>query len=146
MSSYSRRSKRRKLISEINVVPYIDVMLALLIIFMMTAPLQQNAIDVNLPTATGSKIDRKDQSALIISIQKDGQYYLTEKEDSEKSILLAELLSKLSTLQKNNPQTQVYIRADKALDYGKIILVMAALKEAGVSHVGLITSSTALEP
>lgn len=144
MSSIYRRSKRRKPISEINAVPYIDVTLVLLVIFMMSAPLQQNAVEVNLPVTGGVKVEVKEHPPLIISIQKDGQYFLSEKADSEQAVLLAELLSRVATLYKSNPQTQVYIRGDAAVDYGKVVSVMAALKEAGVSHVGLMTSS--IEP
>jgi biopolymer transport protein TolR len=144
MNHTSRRSRRRKPMSEINVVPYIDVTFVLLIIFMITAPLQQSAVDVNLPVASGAKVEQKEQPPVIISIQKDGQYYLGEPDGQEKALPLAELLVRVSALQKNNPQIQVYLKGDKAVDYGKVVLVMAALKEAGVPHVGLMTSS--LEP
>lgn len=144
MSSISRRSKRRKIIAEINVVPYVDVTLVLLIIFMLTAPLQQNAVEVNLPVRRGAKIEQKTQLSLIISIQKDGQYFLSEKENSEQVLPLAELLSRIAKLYKINPQTQVYIKGDTAVAYGKVVLVMAALKEAGVPHVGLMTRSSEL--
>lgn len=141
MNYTSRRSRRRKPISDINVVPYIDVTFVLLIIFMITAPLQQSAVDVNLPvTPSGVKVEQKEQPPVIISIQKDGQYYLSETGQADKLVLLAELLSSVSTLQKNNPQIQVYIKGDKEVDYGKVVSVMAALKEAGVPHVGLMTS------
>lgn len=141
MNYTSRRSRRRKPMSEINVVPYIDVTLVLLIIFMITAPLQQSAVDVNLPvTASGAKVEQKQQPPVVISILKNGQYYLSETGQVDKAVVLVELLSRVSSLQKNNPQTQVYIKADKAVDYGKVVSVMAALKEAGVPHVGLMTS------
>lgn len=139
MISIYRRNRRRKLIAEINFVPYIDVTLVLLIIFMLTAPLQQNAVEVNLPVASGAKITGK-ELPLIISIQQDGQYFLSEKENSEQAVLLSDLLSRIAKIYKLNPQTQVYIKGDTAVDYGKVVLVMAALKEAGVPHVGLMTS------
>ena len=143
MSSIYRRSRRRKPIAEINVVPYIDVTLVLLIIFMLTAPLQQNAVEVNLPvTHNGAKIEVKQQPPLIISIQKDGQYFLSEKEDSEQAVLLAELLSRVTKVYGSNPQIAVYIKADTAVDYGKVVSVMAALKEVGVPNVGLMTNSS----
>lgn len=141
MSSMYRRSRRRKPIAEINVVPYIDVTLVLLIIFMLTAPLQQNAVEVNLPAASGAKIEVKQQQPLIISIQKDGQYFLSEKQGSEQPVPLAELLSRVAQVYKSVSQTQVYIKADTAVDYGKVVAVMAALKEVGVPNVGLMTSS-----
>lgn len=140
MNYSSRRRHRRKPMSEINVVPYIDVTFVLLIIFMITAPLQQSAVDVNLPVTGGAKVEQKEQPPVIISIQKDGHYYLSESEQPEKQLALAELLSRVATLQKNNPQIQVYIKGDQAVDYGKVVSVMAALKNAGVPHVGLMTS------
>lgn len=140
MSSIYRRSRRRKPISEINFVPYIDVTLVLLVIFMLTAPLQQSAVEVNLPVNSGAKIQLKGQIQLIIAIQKDGQYYLSEKQGLEQPVTLAELLSRVAILYKSHPQTQVYIKGDTAVDYGKVVSVMAALKAAGVPHVGLMTS------
>ena len=140
----SRRSRRRKPMSEINVVPYIDVTFVLLIIFMITAPLQQSAVEVELPEASGAKVEQKEQPPVIISIQKDGQYYLSEQENAEKVVPLPELLLRVSALQRDNPQIQVYIKGDAAVDYGKVVAVMAALKDAGVPNVGLMTSP--LEP
>jgi biopolymer transport protein TolR len=140
MNLVSRRSKRRKPIADINVVPYIDVTLVLLIIFMITAPLQQNAVEINLPKTSGAKVEIKEQPPVIISIQKNGQFYLSEAESQEKPIPLPQLLTRVSALQKANPQIQVYIKGDTAVDYGKVVSVMAALKEAGVPHVGLLTS------
>jgi biopolymer transport protein TolR len=140
MNSVYRRNRRRKIISEINVVPYIDVTLVLLIIFMITAPLQQSAVKVDLPVTSGAKVEQTTQAPVVISIQKNGHYYLSETAESEKPIPLTELLSHVAMLQKNNPQTQVYIKADKAVDYGNVVSVMAALKEAGVPQVGLMTS------
>jgi biopolymer transport protein TolR len=138
--SYSKRTYRRRIISEINVVPYIDVTLVLLIIFMITAPLQQNAVQVSLPAAEGAKIEIKDQPVVIISIAKDGQFYLTDKENTNQPVTLSGLLFQLAAFQKSNPQNQVYLKADKEVDYGKVVAVMAALKKAGVVQVGLLTS------
>lgn len=141
MNRISRRSKRRKLMSEINMTPYIGVTFVLLIIFMLPTPLQQSrAAEVKLLTPRAeTKIEQK-QPPVIISIQKDGQYYLSEKELPKKPVLLPELLARLSTLQKNNPQAQIYLKADNTIDYGKIISLMTALKKAGVPQVGLVTS------
>lgn len=140
MNSVYRRNRRRKIISEINVVPYIDVTLVLLVIFMITAPLQQSAVKVDLPVTGGAKVAPTTQAPVVISITKNGHFYLSETAESEKPIPLTELLSLVATLQKNNPQTQVYIKADTAVDYGNVVSVMAALKEAGVPQVGLMTS------
>lgn len=145
MNQVSRRNSRRKLISEINVVPYIDVTLVLLIIFMITAPLEKKAVDVNLPISGGAKIELKSlQLQVIVSIQKEGQLYLSDKEQIDKPISLAKLLSHISALYKKSPEMQVYIKGDKSVNYGQVVSIMAALKEAGVSHVGLMTRS--LEP
>ncbi len=142
-----RRSRRRKLISEINVVPYIDVSFVLLIIFMMTAPLQQRAVEVNLPVADGAPIEQKslseqEQIPVVISVQKDGQYFLSEKGEVPTALLLDLLLFKVAQIQKNNPKTPFYLKGDVEVSYGKIIAVMEKLKKAGIPHVGLVTRSS----
>jgi biopolymer transport protein TolR len=142
MMSLQRRNRRKKIISQINVVPYIDITLALLVIFMMTAPMQQSTVEVNLPVTRAVKTKVIAQPPLVITIQKDGQYFLSEKENTEQNVLFVELLSRVARVYKNNPQIQVYIKADTAVNYGKVISVMAALKEAGVPQVGLMTSSS----
>ncbi|NOQ37112.1 MAG: protein TolR [Methylococcaceae bacterium] len=136
----STRNSRRKPISEINVVPYIDVMLVLLVIFMVTAPLQQSGVEVDLPVASGSPVEQNEKPPVIISIKEDGQYYLSETGDKALAVLLDDLLLRIVAIYNENPQVQIYIRGDKAVDYGNVVSVMAALKQAGVARVGLMTT------
>ena len=136
----NKRNPRRKPMAEINVVPYIDVMLVLLVIFMVTAPLQQSGVEVDLPVASGSPIEQEEKPPLIISIKEDGQYYLSEDGEKALAILMDDLLLRVMDVYSENPQLQIYIRGDKAVDYGNVVTVMAALKQAGVSRVGLMTT------
>ncbi len=145
MMSY-RRIRRRKLLCEINIVPYIDVTFVLLVIFMMTAPLQQRAVEVNLPVAEGGAIepkplDQPEQFPVIISVEKNGQYYLSEHGEAPTALLLDLLLFKVADLHKDNPSLAFYLKADSDVNYGRIVAVMERLKKAGVPHLGLITRS-----
>ena len=137
------RSKRRKPLAEINVVPYIDVTLVLLIIFMITAPLIQSGVDVDLPQAEAKNISLEDMpNPVIITITKTGEFFidLGNGEDDE-PVTAAEVLILTQAVRKNKPATQVYIRGDKEVQYGKVVTVMAALKNAGVPNVGLMTEN-----
>lgn len=137
----SRRIARRKPMAEINVVPYIDVTLVLLIIFMITAPLLQTGVDVDLPQADTSPVDQKNEPPVIVSVDKQGQYYIDIGEQEDESVSADVLLYRVAAVLRNKPQTQVYIRGDHTVAYGKVVTVMAALKNAGVPSVGLMTSS-----
>jgi len=139
----ARRNARRKPMAEINVVPYIDVTLVLLIIFMITAPLIQSGVDVDLPQADSPQINQENMPApIIISITDEGQYFIDlgdgngESQATDKEILLL-----TAAVRKNKPNTPVYIRGDKQVAYGKIVTVMAALKNAGIAKVGLMTEN-----
>jgi biopolymer transport protein TolR len=127
--------------AEINVVPYIDVTLVLLIIFMITAPLIQTGVDVDLPQAQAKEIEQDDIPTVIISIDKQGRYFLDLGGQEAEQAQAKELLVLVAATIKNKPKTQIYIRGDKAVDYGKVVTVMAALKSAGVPNVGLMTIS-----
>lgn len=138
------RIKRRP-ISEINVVPYIDVMLVLLVIFMITAPMLTQGVKVDLPQAQTAAIEPGDTPPLIISIDKQGQYFLNDENQQQHSLTLQNLLirvlaeKKISETQKH--QKQILVRGDKDVAYGQVILLMAALKKAGVENVGLMTEA-----
>ena len=137
----SRRTKKRKPMAEINVVPYIDVTLVLLIIFMITAPMIQTGVDVDLPQAETSPVDQKNEPPVIVSIDKEGQYYIDIGEQENNLVDAKILLVRVRAVLKNKPKTQVYIKGDHTVSYGKVVTVMAALKNAGVPSVGLMTSS-----
>lgn len=137
----SRRTKRRKPMAEINVVPYIDVTLVLLIIFMITAPLVQTGVDVDLPQAETAPVDQKNEPPVIVSVDQQGQYFIDIGEQENEPVSAEVLLYRVAAVLRNKPKTQVYIRGDQTVAYGKVVTVMAALKNAGVPSVGLMTRS-----
>lgn len=136
----ARRFTRRKPMSEINVVPYIDVTLVLLIIFMITAPLLQTGVEVDLPQAEAKTVETKNDQPVVVSIDREGRYYIDIGADEDEPVQPEELLYRVAAVLRNKPETSVYIRGDQAVDYGKVVTVMAALKNAGVPKVGLMTS------
>jgi len=133
------KNQRRKPMAEINVVPYIDVTLVLLIIFMITAPLIQTGVDIDLPQAAAKVVPPEAIPPIIISIDKQGQYFLDLGEQKPDLVQADELLLLVAASLRNKPETQVYIRGDRTVDYGKVVTVMVALKNAGVPSVGLMT-------
>lgn len=137
----ARRVKRRKPMAEINVVPYIDVTLVLLIIFMITAPLVPTGVEVDLPQADAATVEQDNESPVIVSVDKQGQFFIDIGEQNENPVSAEDLLYRVAAVLRNKPETQVYIRGDTAVEYGKVVSVMAALKKAGVPSVGLMTSS-----
>lgn len=122
--------KERRVLSEINVTPLVDVMLVLLIIFMVTAPLLKQGIDVDLPQAKGKAMPVEER--FVIVIKKDGSFYLNDKKMS-----LARLVEKLRAVSKINPD--VYLEADKRVPYGHVVKLMAEIKEAGIEKLGMVT-------
>ncbi|MBE9515857.1 MAG: protein TolR [Proteobacteria bacterium] len=128
------RHKRKKLMSEINVVPYIDVMLVLLIIFMITAPMLKEGVKVELPQAAAKPVDIKDQETLVISIDKKGKLYLDDR-----AIERNEMVNKIARIIKVRPKTEVLIRGDRRIAYGEVVSLMAQLQKAGIGAVGLAT-------
>jgi len=140
VSGGRRSRKRRGPIAEINVVPYIDVTFVLLMIFMITAPLVQTGVDVDLPQADASPVDLKDQQPVIVSIKKDGAYFIDVGDHENEPVNEAELKDRVGSLLKRNPKAQIYVRGDHQVDYGKIVGVMVALKDAGAPKVGLMTT------
>ncbi len=143
----SRKNGRRKPMAEINVVPYIDVTLVLLIIFMITTPMLQTGVEVDLPQAESSTVEQKeDMPPVVISIKQDGQYLINfdvqgkEIKNPEGEVIQAEgIFTRVEAALANKPGTQVLINADKTVDYGTVVTVMASLKNAGVPSVGLMT-------
>lgn len=134
------RSVRRKPMAEINVVPYIDVTLVLLIIFMITAPLLQTGVQVDLPQAQAEVVEQEQDQPVIVTIDKAGEYYIDLGENPEQAVQTEELLIRVAAVLRNKPKTRIYIRGDENVDYGIVVKVMAALQQAGVPSVGLMTS------
>lgn len=134
----ARRNKRRPM-SEINVVPYIDVMLVLLIIFMITAPLIQQGVEIDLPQADAQQVDDENLQPLIVTVDKHGQYFLDVGEDINQPISTETMQLKVAAVLRNKPKTPVMIRGDKGVAYGEVVRAMTVLQAAGVPSVGLLT-------
>jgi biopolymer transport protein TolR len=130
------RHKRKKLMSEINVVPYIDVMLVLLVIFMITAPLMAQGVKVNLPTAKAHPVETTRAEHLIVTVDAAGKYYLDDR-----PIAPAALIDRVAGALKVNPKSSVQVRGDRDANYGDVVKLMALLQDAGVPSVGLLTES-----
>ena len=129
----ARRHRKRKLKAEINVVPYIDVMLVLLIIFMVTAPLIQQGVKLNLPQARAAPVEANEKK-LVLSVDAKSRVFLGEVE-----VPLDDLEEKLKTNAKAQADKEVYLHADKSLPYGVVVEVMAAAQRAGIGNLGMIT-------
>ena len=136
----SRKHGRRKPMGEINVVPYIDVTLVLLIIFMITTPMLQTGVEVDLPQAESAMVEQKEgEPPIVISIKEQGEYYINIDGQNDELIEPGAINDRVAAVLSNKPGTQVLISADKGVDYGAVVTVMAALKNAGVPTVGLMT-------
>jgi biopolymer transport protein TolR len=136
-SSNRKKHRRRRaaLMSEINVTPMVDVMLVLLIIFMVTAPLMSTGIKVNLPQSDVSQLeDEKKEEPLQVLVDKKGDLYIQKTKVS-----ITELGKKLGEVTKQNKETQIYVKGDKDVAYGTVIMAISAINEAGYSKVGLVT-------
>lgn len=125
-----RHPKHRTILSEINVVPLVDVMLVLLIIFMVTAPLLQQGIDVNLPKAKGKDLPPEERVTIVV--KKGGMLYMNDN-----FVSMNEMVKKLSSISKLNPN--IFLKADKDVPYGLVVEVMGEIKEAGIEKLGMIT-------
>ncbi len=121
------------LMSDINVTPFVDVMLVLLIIFMVTAPMMTQGVDVTLPQATSDPLPSQEDQ-VIVTIDKGNTLYINKQ-----PVIFASLGEKVRQLVAAHPDRPVYLRADEGIPYGDVIRVMAEIKEAGVSHVGMVT-------
>lgn len=134
-----RNTARRRPMAEINVVPYIDVSLVLLIIFMITAPLLQTGVDVELPEAEAKTVAQREIPPLIVSVDAEGNYYIDVGDHHDAAMEQDEISIRVAAVLRHKPQTQVLVRGDARVDYGKVVTLMAALKRAGVANVGLMT-------
>ena len=131
--------RRRNLISDINVVPYIDVMLVLLVIFMVAAPLMVQGISINLPEVTSDALPVENLEPLIISIRSDGSFFLETDATRNKSLSLEEISEEVSKILKANKEMQVVIRGDADVKYERVMLLMGKLQQLGSKNIGLIT-------
>ncbi|SEK25293.1 protein TolR [Halomonas daqiaonensis] len=133
------RGGRRKPMGEINVVPFIDVMLVLLVIFMITAPMLTQGVQVDLPQVSSEPIEEtEDREPIIVSVDRDGQYYISLGEDKT-PVSLDEVSERVIILMERQPGTPVMVRGDRNVPYGQVVTLMSTLQTAGVSNVGLIS-------
>lgn len=133
-----RRGRRRShgQISEINVTPFVDVMLVLLIIFMVTAPMLTAGVQVDLPQSAAGPVKDKDQKPIEIAVSKDGGIYVGEQPVTE-----AKMVEILSSITNNDFGRRIFIRADRGLDYGTVMRLIGAVNKAGYTKVALISES-----
>ena len=134
--------KSRRLIAEINVVPYIDVMLVLLIIFMITAPLLTQGIKVDLPKAGAEPLDDeliRNTTPLVLSIDHAGLLYLNVGGDEEDPIDEATVVARTAAVLRRTPATPILVKADESVSYGRVVTAMVLLQQAGAEKVGFIT-------
>ncbi len=133
--------KRRKLNAEMNVVPYVDVMLVLLVIFMTTAPLLLQGVELELPKATAKVIPQKSEPPIIVSIDKSGNYYLNILDDPKQAISADYLTVRVAAELQRTPERALLVKGDKSVDYGTVVQAMALLQQAGAESVGLMTDN-----
>jgi biopolymer transport protein ExbD len=132
MNKFRREEDFSAPLSEINTTPLVDVMLVLLVVFLVTAPMLNNSIELNLPKESAKEISQNDK--IVISIKKSGQYYIEEEKVGDD-----ELVNILEKIAKNHPKKQIHIRADIEVKYGKVSKVLATAQRLGLSNVGFVT-------
>ncbi len=135
------RGNKHRPMADINVVPYIDVMLVLLIIFMVTAPMLMQGVQVDLPEANAEPVDNQDSEPLIVSVNSTGQLFLNLGEQQEQALSLATIKQRVGVVMRRKPDTPVLVWGDRAVAYGEVVTLMAALQEAGAPSVGLVTEN-----
>jgi biopolymer transport protein TolR len=141
MAAQMQQRARRRTMSEINVMPYIDVMLVLLVIFMITAPLLTQGVDVELPKAASEPMKADAREPLVVTVNKKGDYYVNVGEEQERPIDHETLVARVAAVLRNQPGTPVMVRGDKDVNYGKVVTAMALLQKAGAPNVGLVTET-----
>jgi biopolymer transport protein TolR len=134
-----RQRIKKKPMSEINVVPYIDVMLVLLIIFMVTAPLLSQGIKVDLPQTPSEPLPPNKKEPVIVNVDKNGNFFINYGDDQDKHVTAKVLVNRVSALLKYQPDIPVLIGGDAMVPYGQVVQVMSLLQRAGVPSVGMIT-------
>ena len=132
--------QKRKLMGEINVVPYIDVMLVLLVIFMVTAPLLTQGIEVDLPKANAQPIETSPElDPLVLSVDAEGNLYINAGDNEDQPQSGAEIVRRIGIVLESKPETPMFVKADRAVPYGNVVGAMVLLQQAGAENIGFIT-------
>lgn len=145
----ARNGSQRRLMGEINVVPYIDVMLVLLIIFMVTAPLLTQGIEVELPDAAAEPLDQEllnNNEPLILSVNAAGELFLNLGQNEDQPIDEVTVVARTAAVLKRKPETPVLVRADETVAYGRVVTAMVLLQQAGAAKVGFVTDPMEIPP
>ena len=132
---------RKRPVSEINVVPYIDVMLVLLIIFMITAPLLSQGVKIDLPQVPSEPLSASDNGPVIVSVDAAGNFFINYGENQDQPISAETLVNRAAALVKYRPESPVLVEGDTSVSYGRVVQAMALLQGAGVQGIGLITEA-----
>ncbi|GFO53026.1 protein TolR [Geomonas sp. Red276] len=132
---FGNRNDNRSTMSQINVTPLVDVMLVLLVIFMVTAPMMQQGVQVNLPKAETKSLAPKEDT-IVVSIEKTGRTFINSN-----AVDVEQLKDKLNTMLAGREKREVFLKADQAVPYGEVVRVMAQIKGAGVERLGMVTES-----
>lgn len=132
------KHKKRKLVAEINVIPYVDVTFVLLVVFMVTAPLLMQGVQVNLPAVDSAPIKSNDNDPFIVSIKNDGSYWIDQRGENQNKNL-NEIKQIIEKILSQSPDKQILIWGDEKVDYGSVVLLMSELQKVGATSVGLIT-------
>ena len=135
----ARHRVRKKPMAEINVVPYIDVMLVMLVIFMITAPLLTQGVKVELPSADADPLPPEQQEPLVVSVDAAGSLYLNVGDDPNEAVVPDALVQRVEAILRRRKDQSVMVRGDHAADYGSVVAAMVLLQQAGVPSVGLVT-------
>ena len=133
----------RRAVAEINVVPYIDVMLVLLVIFMATAPLLMQGVEVDLPKANSTPVSDSDAEPLIVSIDAEAKLYLNLGASDDQALSIETVRQRVATVLKRNPDKAVMVWGDAIVPYGEVVSLMSELQAAGAPSVGLVTEAPA---
>jgi len=134
-----RKRTRKKPMSEINVVPYIDVMLVLLVIFMVTTPLLTQGVAVELPQASSQPVQEPNKEPLVVTVDVNGNYYVSIGDNQDKPINHDQLVQRVAAVMQYKPGTPVLVRGDANVEYGKVVVAMSLIQKAGAPSVGLLT-------
>ena len=141
-----KKSRRTNPISEINVVPYIDVMLVLLVIFMITAPILTQGVTVDLPKSVSQSLKAADREPIIVSVNRDGVFFLNINtnpgEAMDPQALMVRVAAELELARQSGQALNVLVKGDQGVPYGKVVSAMSLLKQAGAEQVGLLTDSS----